>query len=62
MFSSTVLSIVSGYSLKVVKLEIMQSFCCKVAQSVPNFRDGWLCKGDGLKEVWGSVTCCCVAT
>ena len=33
------------------KLELVQSFCCKVAWSSLHVCDGWLCKGDDCEEV-----------
>ena len=33
------------------KLELVQSFCYKVAWNNPNIRDGWLCKENGREEV-----------
>ena len=33
-------------------LDLVQSFWCKVAWSIPNFCEGWLCKGDDCKEVF----------
>ena len=32
------------------KLELVLSFCCKVAWSNSTIHDGWLCKGDGCEE------------
>ena len=33
------------------KIELVQSFCCKVAWSNSNAHDGWLCKEDDGEEV-----------
>ena len=33
------------------KLELVQSFCFKLARSNSNVHDGWLCKGDGCEEI-----------
>ena len=33
------------------KLELVQSFCFKVAGSNSNILNGWLCKGDDFEEV-----------
>ena len=33
------------------KLELVQSFCCKVAWSNTCIHDGWIIKGDDYEEV-----------
>ena len=33
------------------KLELVQSFCCKVTWSISNICDGWLCEEDYCEEV-----------
>ena len=33
------------------KLELVQSFCCKVAWSNSDVYDGWLCKGDDCEQI-----------
>ena len=33
------------------KLELVQSFCCKVNWSNSNVHDGWLCKENDCEEV-----------
>ena len=46
----TTLTFAQGHRLT-SKLELVQSLCCKVAWTRPNFCDGWLCEGDDHKEV-----------
>ena len=39
-----------GYNVS-TKLELVQSFCCNVAESSPDIGSGWLCKADDCKEI-----------
>ena len=40
-----------GHSVTIGKLELVQSFCCKVAWSNSDVCDGWLCKGEDCEKV-----------
>ena len=44
------LMVTQGHMVK-GNLELVQSFCCKVAWSNSNVLDSWLCRGDGCEEV-----------